>query len=453
MKGLTVKAVEAIEEMVGTQFDKIGMDFLGLVPKISKTKKIVFSTARNSLTSLFLQALGSRNPDKTEEEMLKVLLRIANNYVEALKERTQARVVQNINSYVLDQNSKKGSVKKEKVAKIYSEEMDKAKKHFKLIANSESNKVTNMGTALQISKVGASNGEEDPTVFFVVTIDDVTGPEEFVLHLLPDRKTPRVWKLSEIGNEYHKKGDSNPKFAGLHPNCRCKLTYLAKGYGFDEDGKVTYIKKDYDELIEQREKHGLPREAALKKAIQSGNSWIIQDSDKHGMDHPDNKNQPYDKHQYVHQAQNGEKYWNPKYHKFAGKVLSQDQMDTVHRGLWKDWAKKNNITGPIRDSLVSLNKFIITDPDRGMRVSGTSGNENKNHSEMRQRHLLHLFKGQDDGYSFEGVNHPETGEHMGVRIKAPRHHKDGTLGETSWLWDGKSLKTEYNRIFPNKRWY
>ena len=196
MKGLTVKAVQAIEEMVSTKFDEVGMQFLGLVPKISRTKKIVFSTARNSLTSLFLQALGSRNPNKSEEEMLKVLLRIANSYVEGLKERTQARVVQNINSYILDQNSKKEPIKKEKIFKIYNNEIDKAKKHFKLIANSESNKVTNMGTAMQISKVGAANGEEDPTVFFIVTIDDVTGSEEFVLHLLPDRKTPRVWKLS-----------------------------------------------------------------------------------------------------------------------------------------------------------------------------------------------------------------------------------------------------------------
>lgn len=452
MKGLTVKAVEAIEQMVGTKFDEIGMEFIGLVPKISRTKRIVFSTARNSLTSLFLQALGSRNPSKSEEEMLKVLLRIANNYVEGLKERTQARVVQNINSYVMDQNSKREPIKKNKISKIYNDEMDKAKKHFKLIANSESNKVTNVGTAMQIAKVGESNGEDDPTVFFVVTIDDVTGPEEFVLHLLPDRKTPRVWKLSEIGNEYHKKGDHNPKFAGLHPNCRCKLTYLAKGYGFDKNGKVTYIGKDHNELIWQRERHGLPREEDIKKAIQRNGKWHIEDGDNHGDDHPENSSKPYHEHQVVHQAQNGQKYWNPKYHRFAGKTLTQDQMDTVHRGLWKDWAKQNNLSGDLRNSLVSLNKFVITDPDRGMRVSGTSGHEDKNHSEMRQRHLLHLFSGKE-GYGFEEVKHPETGAHMGVRIKVPRHHKDGNLGETSWLWDGKSLKTEHNRIFHGKKWY
>lgn len=259
MKGLSAEAVEAIEKMVGDKFDSIGMQFLGLIPKVTKTKRIIFSTAKNSLTSLFLQSLGTRNPNKEEEDTLKVILRIANGYINALKERTQARTVQNINSYILDQNSKREPVNPDKIKEIFTDEMDKAGKHFKLIANSESNKTTNIGTALQISKVGEANGEDDPTVFFIVTIDDVTGPEEFVLHLLPDRKTPRVWKLSEIGNEYHKKGDPNPKFPGLHPNCRCKLTYLAKGFGFDDNGKVVYKGADWDELVHQREKYGLPR--------------------------------------------------------------------------------------------------------------------------------------------------------------------------------------------------
>ena len=92
-----------------------------------------------------------------------------------------------------------------------------------------------------------------------MTVDDVTGPEEFVLHLLKDRKTPRLWKLSEVGSDYHKKGDSEPKFAGLHPNCRCKLTYLAKGFGFDAAGEVKYIAPDHDEFKVQRKEYGKPR--------------------------------------------------------------------------------------------------------------------------------------------------------------------------------------------------
>lgn len=219
MKGLPLKIIDKIEEIIGTQFDEILMDFLGIVPKLTKEKKIVFTTTRSNLTSLFLQSLGHRKPSQDEEEALKGCLRIASNYIEALKQRTQARAVQNANAYAQETFSKGKNLAPSKIRKIIVDEMEKAQKHLKLIVNSETNKAINTGTALQIQRVAEDNEDKDPTVFFQVTIDDVTGPEEFVLHLLPDRKTPRYWKLSEIGAEYHRVGDPNPKLSGLHPNC------------------------------------------------------------------------------------------------------------------------------------------------------------------------------------------------------------------------------------------
>ena len=73
MKGLNLKAIEALSQLIDKRFDPITLDFLGLIPKISREKKIVFSTSRNSLTSLFLQSLGTRNPSHTEEDALKVI--------------------------------------------------------------------------------------------------------------------------------------------------------------------------------------------------------------------------------------------------------------------------------------------------------------------------------------------------------------------------------------------
>jgi hypothetical protein len=40
--------------------------------------------------------------------------------------------------------------------------------------------------------------------------------------------------------------------------CRCKLSYLPKGYGFGSDGRIKFIAKDHDEFKVQREKYGLP---------------------------------------------------------------------------------------------------------------------------------------------------------------------------------------------------
>lgn len=259
MKGLPLKLIDKIEKIIGTQFDEFLVNFLGIVPKISREKRIIFTTSRNNLTSLFLQSLGHREPNQSEEQVLKTSLRIAAGYVDALKERTQAKTIQTLNAYAQEKQLKKQNIRPSEMRNILTKEMDKAKSHLKLIANSESNKVINTGTAMQIVKVAEDNEDNDPTVFFVVTVDDVTGPEEFVLHLLKDRQTPRVWKLAEIGAEYHKVGDPNPKLPGLHPNCRCKLTYLPKGFGFDSSGRIKWIGPDHDEFTAQREKYGKPR--------------------------------------------------------------------------------------------------------------------------------------------------------------------------------------------------
>lgn len=259
MRGLSSKAIDAIERLIDSKFDSISLKLLGLMPKQAKDKSIVFSASKNNLMSLFFQALGNRTPNQVEETTLKTIMRVANGYLDSLKDRTKAKVVHEVDSYVKNQRNRKEPIKTKKIGAMIDGEMDKAGKHIKLIANAETNKCINTGTALKISKIAGKRGQEDPTVFFIVTIDDVTGPEEFVLHLLPDRKTPRVWKLSEIGAEYHKVGDPNPKLPGLHPNCRCKLTYLAPGWGFDAKGRVKYIDRDHDEFEEQRKKYGLPR--------------------------------------------------------------------------------------------------------------------------------------------------------------------------------------------------
>lgn len=257
MKGLSLKLIDKIEEIIGTQFDKIALDFLGIVPKLSKEKKIIFTTARSSVTSLFLQALGHRKPSQDEEEVLKGLLRIASGYMEALKIRTQTKAVQSANAYAQETFSKNRTPAPSKIRKIILEEVDKAHHHLKLIANSESNKAVNTGTAMQIQRVAEDNGDDNPTVFFVVTHDDVTGPYEYILHTLPDRNTPRVWKLKEVQADYFKNGDQYPSLSGLHPNCRCRLTYLPEGFGF-EGGKIKWKGPKWDEFKHQRGIHGLP---------------------------------------------------------------------------------------------------------------------------------------------------------------------------------------------------
>lgn len=255
---MSAKILEAISQTVEEHFNSIALEFLGFIPKIGQQKRITFTSAPNSLISLFFDVLGDKKLNKPEEDTLKSLLIIANGYVEALKEKTKTNTLQQVNSYISDKRSKLQTIKAKEISGMVEESIGKAKSHFNMIVNAESNKTINVGTGLKIGKAAESVGDTEPTVFFIVTQDDVTGPYEYILHLLPDRKTPRLWKLSEVTSNYYKPGDQYPSFSGLHNFCRCRISYLPKGYGFDAAGKIKFIALDHDEFKIQREKYGLP---------------------------------------------------------------------------------------------------------------------------------------------------------------------------------------------------
>jgi hypothetical protein len=441
MKLISEELTKAIQLILDGFFNQMSQDLLGIIPKLNKQKRIVFTTKPQGLVSLFFKGLNDKKVTNDEKDVLNVILRIASGYTNALKERTESNIINGINSEIST-----GPLKLNKLKSIVNKEMKQAKNHFELISNAESNKAVNTGTALQISRIAESKGEDDPTIFFVVTQDDKTGFYEYVLHLLPDKKTPRLWKLSEVQSGYYTPGDQYPSLSGLHPNCRCKITYLAKGYGFGEDGKVKFIGLDHDEFHIQRKQNGLPNVPAKPKKRKG--EWVLtydeiqktEELAKSWWKNPDiNPKVP-------HIANNGEEVWKYQYIPYGGELNTPKQMDKFHRDAWNTYSKSIPKGSALRNTLINLNKDIINDNDRHLRVSGVHNHpDGKNHTEMRQRHLLNLFGGKD-GYSMEEVKHPETGEHQGVRIKAPRHHKDGNVGETSWFYDGNSLKTEYNKI-------
>lgn len=275
MKGLTESGLKAIEKLVRQKFDLIALKFIGLIPKASQEKNIVFRTTSNNLITLYLRSLRNRDPKLQEERALKSLLSVANNYLNSYRDLTVARVLNNVNSYVSDQRSKDLPISPKKVSEIVSKDMGKAKNSIKMMANAESQKAINLGNAMQISKLAEERGERDPTVFFVVIDDSRTGFYEYILHLLPDRKTPRVWKLSEIQSGYYTPGDQYPSLSGLHISCRCRLTFLSRGFGFNKDGHVTYIAKGHDEFKVQREKYGLPN--VPEKPKKKNGKWVFND--------------------------------------------------------------------------------------------------------------------------------------------------------------------------------
>jgi hypothetical protein len=131
------------------------------------------------------------------------------------------------------------------------------------------------------------------------------------IHLLEDGVTPRVFKESEISHDYHKRGETSPSFHNLHPHCRCSLSVTLDGFGFDGNGRVTWIDsahREYDYqhsgavesgveprrkklgLLEKSESSvGEPLEKALRLSMRKRDfinelgrfGWGLEDPNKH----------------------------------------------------------------------------------------------------------------------------------------------------------------------------
>lgn len=251
MLGLSSTSKEEIATAVEDMFDTIALQLIGEIPRLRHKKLLLIGFSRNyGLPNLFVQAMANKVPNPIEADVLKSLLASAHGYIDALKNRTKSNVTERVDSIVKQAKLKNTKVSKEEIDAVLKEELDSARSHLRTIVEAEATKLRNVGSMMDISRVAASQGEQDPLVFFVIVRDGNTCKECLRLHLNADG-TPRVWKLSELKQGYHKRGEPNPSAFGLHPHCRCTLTYLSKGFGF-KDGMVTYIGEGHDELAKQR---------------------------------------------------------------------------------------------------------------------------------------------------------------------------------------------------------
>jgi hypothetical protein len=247
MLGMSSRGKDAIKLIIEDMFDQLALSFVGSIPRLAHLKTFIISGQKNmGLAHLFVQSMANRRPNMFEEDALKSLLDSADGYIEALKNKTQSNLTEGIDGIVKEAKVKGTKVSDEQISEVVKEEFRKAKAHMKAIAESESTKFRNVGRMMDITRIASSINDNDPLVFFVVVRDGKICPECLRLHMMPDKITPRVWKFSELKQSYHKRGEDAPSAFGLHPHCRCSLTYLAKGFGFNKYGKVAYIRENYD---------------------------------------------------------------------------------------------------------------------------------------------------------------------------------------------------------------
>lgn len=251
MYGISSSGKEAIEAAVSKMFDSLAYMLLGNIPKLRNKSPFFSSSPKFSLAHIFMQAMGNKEPNHFERDVLRGILNSSHGYIEGLKNRTSSNVTEAVDALVKEAKIKGDYVSSAQVSEIISKQMGKAKSDLKLIAEAETTKTRNMGHTMDIISNAKQQGIEDPTCFFIVVRDGSLCNECKRLHMLDDDITPRAWKMSELSMSWHKRGDPNPSACGEHPFCKCSLSQLPTGWGF-KNGFVSFISLNHDEYAKQR---------------------------------------------------------------------------------------------------------------------------------------------------------------------------------------------------------
>jgi hypothetical protein len=250
MSVLTKRAVRAIQLAVDKLFDRVKARALGPDAVSRRGDKKIFVVHKPALTipGIYKQA-AAEEATKPNDRVMHSLVEVATSYLDAERERTKARTIHAVNAWLASNpDADARTVLEGELAGVAKQVIESVVK----IVDSTATVARNMGTLEGISKAAASRDVEDPVVYFVVVRDQSLCKECRTLHLLPDGVTPRVFRLSEVSQGFHKRGDKSPSIGGLHPHCRCTIASLVPGYGFGPSGMVRFVDVGHDELAAQR---------------------------------------------------------------------------------------------------------------------------------------------------------------------------------------------------------
>ncbi len=231
MYGVSSSGKESISLAVDQMFDSLSYKLLGNIPKLRNKSPFFGSATAFSLAHIFIQAIGGREPNFLEKDVLKGILNSSHGYIEGLKNRTSSNVTEAVDAQVRESKAKGEYVTAAVISAIVASEMAKAKSQLKLIAEAETTKTRNMGHLMEIAGKAEKEGIEDPTVFFIVVRDGLLCSECKRLHMMEDGVTPRCWKLSELSMGFHKRGEDRPSACGEHPHCFTGSQMLATDLG------------------------------------------------------------------------------------------------------------------------------------------------------------------------------------------------------------------------------
>lgn len=210
--------------------------------------EVTDSDPMESLESVYRYAgVTLYGPDFTvDEDHLKTLAEITNNYIDAQKLKVANQVVMGINSAQTMVDAEK----------IIEEAVGKATEYVQMLTATESRIVQAFAERDGISRLASDMGVGDPTVAFLGRYDNKTCKYCRKMYHMPETPMiPRVYKLSELQGGYFRAKDwdgKSPFPAPLHPHCRHVMTFVPPSYGFGTDGIIKFVDFDHDEYEHQK---------------------------------------------------------------------------------------------------------------------------------------------------------------------------------------------------------
>ena len=253
MHGISSHSKAEIDKVVGDLFDKAALRLLGPIPKLHHKKITLLGFLEGAtLATLFIQAMNNRYLNNTEGDVLKGILGGAFGYIETLKGKTTSAISERIDGLAREARIAKQPIPEAKLNEVIQEELGKAKSGLETIAMSEATKTRNLGSLMDITRKAALTGTLDPVIGFLGPYDGKTCEECVRMFLMPDKVTPRLWRLSECNGGYFKRGDAFPSILGLHPRCRHTPFNVPSDWGFDKSGHLTFIGLGHNALEKQR---------------------------------------------------------------------------------------------------------------------------------------------------------------------------------------------------------
>lgn len=366
-------AVNKIGKLIDEMFAKMRERFLG--PWASGKTIVISTKAQNTIPGLYIASARAEGapPDK---EVVDHLVDNVNDFLDAYQAKAKVQVAHKVQSFLND--AKAQGIKTDfetvlggQLAEVFAN----TKADVKRLIDTEATSARNLGTLEGITKVNASLDIDDPVVFFVVVRDQHLCSECKRLHLMDDETTPRLWKLSEVGHGYHKRGDENPKISGLHPNCRCTMATMMPGYGFDSSGMVDYIKEDHNEFKEQRKVSKVeyePHDCDLHKNDTLGKMALADIRLGQKVEPPDKMFHKYD---YSHVLSPEHQAAGYKMHVYVGEHPVHKDMKVVRASLSHPQAPQSSkmrhpgevgqITGVVSNGKLEVGESHVLEPHRG----------------------------------------------------------------------------------------